>query len=90
MKREDGRRHELEEALKRSLEAQLARMERGMIVEINAEPPPPDNSATDDDRRRPFEEAKRVAGELHFPRMEGTPVLQLPPPPPERPEEPRA
>lgn len=74
-----GRVYEQGEHLKRALESILARVERGMTVEIRALPPPkgPEGNAAE---TAAFEEIKAMAPTLLFPKPDPNPVLPLPPP----------
>ncbi|MER8570651.1 hypothetical protein NKH19_00650 [Mesorhizobium sp. M1338] len=76
----DGRKHEQTSDLKWALESMLARVERGMTVEIRLLPPTiedGDHGAASANIQ--FQDLKRVADALVFPAMEGDPVLALPP-----------
>lgn len=73
--------------LKWALESILAHVERGMTVELRFLPPavprPPEGEAEKATEIAPpvFQELERLATQLAFPKMEGTPILQLPPQP---------
>jgi hypothetical protein len=76
----DGRKHEQATDLKWALESILARVERGMTLEIRLLPPV---IADGDDGAAAaniqFNDLKQVAAALVFPKMAGDPVLALPP-----------
>jgi hypothetical protein len=59
-----------------ALESMLARIERGMTVEIRMLPPP---QADDPIQTKAFEDIKEAVPQLVFPAAENIPVLQLPP-----------
>ena len=59
----------------------MARVERGMRIEINLIPPPapaPDDVAAKENAAR-FQDLERTAQKLTFPAVQGEPVLALPP-----------
>lgn len=76
-----GRRRELEQGLSIALSQMLARIERGMTVEIRFIPPPPDASAPEQGQeptnKQAFDELEQIAKSLEFPQVRGAPVLQL-------------
>jgi hypothetical protein len=77
-----GRVYEQGEHLKRALESILARVERGMTVEIRALPPPKGSAMLE---ARPaetaaFEALKTIAPNLFFPKPDQHPILPLPAP----------
>ena len=63
-----------------ALEAMLARIERGLIVEIRLPPPPSDVVEGDVITRETdqFQELRELNNEMKFPAVEGAPVLNLP------------
>lgn len=77
---QSGRAHEQGEHIKIALESILARIERGMTVEIRAVPPAidRDNSEDKDDENSAFIRINSLAPKLIFPRPEVSPLLQLP------------
>ena len=85
---DDGRKRELEAGLKWAMQALMARVERGMVVEVRFLPPPKpkegtvteEQQADSEARSNQFEELKKIAKELEFPAIEGEPILQIPPP----------
>jgi hypothetical protein len=82
----NGRKNEQEKHLKWALESIIARVERGMTVEIRMLPPP--KPAVAEGEEAPpappvYEDIGRISSQLVFPKMEGEPVLKLPPPSPE-------
>ncbi|CAN7705997.1 hypothetical protein [Mesorhizobium sp. LjNodule214] len=75
-----GRKHEQATDMKWALDSILARVERGMTVEIRLLPPKIDDG--DDGAAGAnikYDNLKQVADGLMFPKMAGTPVLELPP-----------
>lgn len=75
-----GRVHELSDQLKRSLKSILARIERGLTVEVRFIPPP---KTTQEEGKPPdipveFKTMQEIIPQLVFPKIEGTPILQLP------------
>lgn len=79
------RKNELEKGLDWSLRALLARIERGMSVEIRLIPPQPP-SEEDAEEEVPvnphFENMQQIARDLVFPKPSGEPVIALPGAPP--------
>ncbi|QKD02213.1 hypothetical protein [Mesorhizobium loti] len=76
----DGRKHEQATDLKWALESILARVERGMTVEIRLLPPAISDGGDDAAAAKiQFDDLKQVADQLVFPKMAGDPVLALPP-----------
>jgi len=78
-----GRKAELRNDLDWALESLLARIERGMTVEIRFLPPPaPAEDEPDDPKTQKLREAfdiiKETAPKLSFPPPDPNPVLQLP------------
>jgi hypothetical protein len=81
---DDGRRHEQKKAIEGALTSILARVERGMTVEIRLIPPPPTAAAKGQPPTVPpvFQDLQQIIPNLVFPKPEGTPVLELSPPEP--------
>ncbi len=75
-----GRKAEQRTDMAWALEAMLARIERGLIVEIRLPPPPPDVIEGDVSARETdqFQELRELNNEMKFPAVEGAPVLNLP------------
>lgn len=67
-----------------ALETLLALVERGLKVEIRSLPPPPPEGAEDPEAAIPpeFKELNETIPRLVFPKVVGSPVLDLPPPEP--------
>jgi hypothetical protein len=79
MERYEGdvqRRNELENGLRWSMESLLARIERGMTVEVRFIEPP---SAQDDAKSAVYSDLRTASKALQFPVMAQEPVLKLPP-----------
>jgi hypothetical protein len=80
-----GRVKEQRTDLKWALESILAHVEQGMIVEIRFVPPPakaPEGGSPDQTFVPPeFAQLEKITSQLVFPRMEGPPILKLPPQP---------
>ncbi|TGV61534.1 hypothetical protein EN784_03910 [bacterium M00.F.Ca.ET.141.01.1.1] len=75
-----GRKHEQASDMKWALDSIFARVERGMTVEIRLLPPAiPDGEDGAAAANIQFENLKKVADDLIFPPIAGTPVLALPP-----------
>jgi hypothetical protein len=77
-----GRENEQETHIKWALESIISRVERGMTVEIRMLPPPKAKVAEGEDPPPPppvFDDLGRIASQLVFPKMEGEPLLTLPP-----------
>ena len=82
-----GRKSELENGLKWAMQALMARVERGMIVEVRFLPPPkpkdegatPEQQAEYQAKASQFAELGKIAKDLEFPAIEGEPILQIPP-----------
>jgi hypothetical protein len=77
----DARANEMATALDHALHGLMARIERGMIVEIRILPPPvaegvEPNEAND--VQAVFEDVRRIKDDLIFPTMSGEPTLALP------------
>lgn len=77
-----GRRNELQISAKRALHLMLAKIERGMTVEVKFLPPPTGDvdgpaSATPDANKAAFQRLAIVRKELVFPAIEGEPLIQL-------------
>jgi hypothetical protein len=68
-----------------ALRSLLARIERGIQIEIRSLSPPPSTETSDSKAQETFGQLEEVKRELVYPDVEGTPVLKLPPsePPPE-------
>lgn len=83
IKDQKGRKNEQEAQLTWALESIISRVERGMTVEIRMLPPPKPKVAEGEEPPPPpppvFEDLGRISGELVFPKIEGAPVLELPP-----------
>jgi hypothetical protein len=77
----NGRKYEQREDIKWALESILARVERGMTVEIRLIPPTPTAAHEGEAPSVPkeFQELQELVPKLTFPRIEGAPVLRLPP-----------
>lgn len=87
---DEGRKNEQETHIKWALESIISRVERGMVVEIRLLPPPAPEAAEGEEQPPPspvFDDLGRIAGQLVFPKTEGTPVLQIPPSEPDSPKE---
>ncbi len=84
----DGRREELSNGLRWAIDSILARIERGMTVEIRFLPPTvPDNDKDastdeDDELREVFDKLAEIRDALTFPPVETEPTRHLPPPEP--------
>lgn len=78
---EEARKHELRNHLDWALQSILSRIERGMVVEIRLLPPPVETDENGAEKPAPqaFQDIEKVISEMVFPRLQGTPVLQLPP-----------
>ena len=77
-----GRKHEQTTQIRWALESIVARIERGLSVEIRFLPPPPSKKGDGQDASTPqsvFAELDKIGRELEFPRIEGTNILKLPP-----------
>lgn len=78
-----GRKNEIENGLRPILKQFLARVERGLTVDVRYLPAPTDNDTNDSDdeveevQERQRSEMRSVASTLNFPRAEGSPVLLL-------------
>jgi hypothetical protein len=75
-----GRRNELRNGLEWALDSLLARVERGMTVEIRLLPPP----VAAEEGKTPevpaaFQDLQQIVPQLLFPSAKGEPVLKLPP-----------
>lgn len=80
------RRHELKAHIEWALESIISRVERGMIVEIRLLPPPVPEANEGEEQPQPpavFADLDRIANQLVFPEIEGTPILRIPPSEPE-------
>ena len=80
IKSETGRKMEQIEHLKKVLYSLLARIERGMIVQVRYLKPPESvqEEGKPPDIPKEFKELKEITPRLIFPVMEGKPILQLP------------
>jgi hypothetical protein len=84
-KKAPGRANERYKALEWALESVLARVERGMTVEIRFVPPPAqgaDEKGVVQPEPKEFAVLKETIPQLVFPPMDKVPVLELPPPEP--------
>jgi len=67
----------------------LARIERGMTVQIRFVPPPANQSDSDPqpttENTKAFSTLQQIAPQLLFPPPEKAPILEIPPPEPEKP-----
>ena len=84
-----GRKHEQRIDIHWALEQLLALVERGLKVEIHTLPPPPQEGGDEDQEAAipgEFKLLEEIKLQLVFPRTEGTPVLDLPPPEPPKSE----
>jgi hypothetical protein len=87
-RKDDARKNELEAGLKWAMQSLMARVERGMIVEVRFLPPPKpkDGASNAEDQAKyqaqseQFSELAKIAKGLEFPAIEGEPILQIPPP----------
>jgi hypothetical protein len=80
-----GRTHEQRTDLEWALRSILARIERGMIVEVRFLPAPGQEGDTRaQEKEQAFATLKEVAPALVFPAIDQSPVLELPPPEPEK------
>jgi hypothetical protein len=77
-----GRQNEQRNALTWALQSILARVERGMTVEVRFLPPVIDTAATPPKQQEAFATLAQVAPQLVFPKTERSPVLEIPPPEP--------
>jgi len=85
--KDPGRKSELENGLKWAMQALMARVERGLIVEIHYLPPPkpkqegitPETQAAYDAQAEKYEHLSLIAKDLEFPAIEGEPILKIPP-----------
>lgn len=79
---DNHRKNEQELHIRWALDSIISRVERGMIVEIRLLPPAlqEDSEGEDQPDTTPvFKDLKAIAAQLVFPKMEGEPVLQIPP-----------
>ncbi len=90
MKASGGRDHEKRNELTWALRSILARIERGMTVEIRFLPPESKSESEGKQEATALEQAfsslAQTAPQLLFPASEKAPVLQIPPPEPEEPQ----
>ncbi len=85
---DEGRQHELNNQLRWTLRQILAKIERGMTVEIRFLPPAVNSDTPDDDEAHAaqtasFDELHEIAKALEFPALQGEPLLALEAPPAE-------
>lgn len=88
VKGDRARKNEQKTQIKWALESIISRVERGMIVEIRLLPPPIPKANEGEEQPEPppvFGDLNRIASQLVFPKMEGAPILQIPPSEPEPP-----
>lgn len=86
-KADDGRKNEQKIDLRWALESILARVERGMSVEIRLLPPPIKEAEDGEEPEKEppeYQTLREVANALVFPSMTGDPVLDLPSPEPKK------
>jgi hypothetical protein len=86
-KRATGRIHEQRTDLAWALESILARVERGMRVEVRLLPPeapPAEAEGEAAEKARAFQSLNETVPQLVFPPADPSPVLELPPPEPNR------
>lgn len=83
---DSGRTHELEVGITWSLESLLARIERGLRVEIRMIEPPSVTADLDSASQQPalYSDLSAVARKLQFQEVRGQPILTLPAPEPPR------
>jgi hypothetical protein len=86
VKDEPGRVKEQRTDLEWALKSILAHIERGMIVEIRFVPPAPSVPADSKEGAKPmapeaFKTLQTIAPQLPFPKLEGPPILKIPPAP---------
>jgi hypothetical protein len=76
-----GRRNELEIGLQWALESLIARIERGLTIEVRVLSPPADASETDGvDQTATYDEISAISRNLQFqPSLTDKPILKLPP-----------
>ena len=79
-KTDPGRGFEQSEHIKLALGSILARIERGMTIEIRALPPPKDGPEQDPQQAAAFSAIEALAPTLLFPKPDPNPVLSLPEP----------
>ncbi len=83
-KAEKSREGELKVHLDWALRALLAKVERGMTVELRIAPPPLIDTAEEEDEEQDvassanYNDLKNIQSQLVFPQASGTPVLELP------------
>lgn len=75
----EARKNEQRTDIKWALESILARVERGMTVEIRMLPPPqqPDENGENPPLPSQFQELNEISRQMVFPKMKGDPILQL-------------
>ncbi len=76
-----GRVNEQETHIKWALESIIARVERGMTVEVRVLPPAdkePEEGEEAEEALQVYRELEEISGQLVFPKVEGTPILALP------------
>lgn len=88
-----GRTNETRGLLEWALESILARIERGLTVEIRLVPPPTKQpeaeTEADKTSTKTFAEINQIISQLVFPSADKNPVLEIPPPEPERTKKPK-
>jgi hypothetical protein len=77
--KQPGRRTELRNGLAWALESLIARIERGIQIEIRSVAPAATQEQPDPKVGQAFVQLEEVKKELAYPEMEGQPVLKLPP-----------
>ncbi len=78
---EPGRKNELKNALKISLNKLANRIDRGFNVEVRAEPPIPElgeSTIRESDDALPFQRIAQASEQLKFMNLDGEPILNLP------------
>lgn len=88
-----GREKEQRNDLTWALQSVLARIERGMTVEVRfIPPPPPPADATQEQQKvaAAFQTIAEAVPQLAFPPAEPHPIMELPPPEPVKPPKPKA
>ncbi|MFO1172860.1 MAG: hypothetical protein U1E49_18085 [Hyphomicrobiaceae bacterium] len=82
-----ARGRELENGLRWAMNSLIARIERGMTVEIRFLPPPQpeegETTTTDAETTDAFKDLDQITSRLEFPPLQGSPIISLPAAPPE-------